>query len=268
MWRNLVLVLVLCVSSRAHADLAFSQQVVDQTCDFFEWALDLQMTQAQRDDAKVLLHKFWTAKDKKDIDGVEQILAMRAKLMSVDAAARAKVQPQVQQGLLDGMRKEPNEPAAKWLQALYDNAHVSLVPGQPALTRQSVDALAEMLAFVYGEASKGKPLPIDKKYKDELAKALVQNWANVPDQTKLALARVPGTWAALRMQWAVTPERDRKTLRVQWAQSLAPQNKQDPQNLAAQMYAERARHQIAMRAIDAIGCAAGCNYHYEYRWEP
>jgi hypothetical protein len=271
MWRSIIVVAALCVAAPARAELAYSQQVVDQTCDFLEWALDLQMTAGQRDHAKTLLADLWKKKDHKAIGTIEEILEARAKLVGLQPDARAKAQVQVQTAMLDALHKGTQDAASKWLLAVYDSAHTSLVTGDPPLTRQSVDALAELLGFLYGEAGNGKPIAIDAKYEDSLASGLVEHWRDLPEATRRSLGQVPAYWAAIRVQWAAMPEGDRKKLRAQWAKSLAPPKAagKSPQSLAMQIYAEKTRHELAMHAIDAIGCAAGgCTWKYEYRWVP
>jgi hypothetical protein len=276
MWRKsaIVIAVLWCAwPARARAELAYSQQVVDQTCDFFEWAFELQMTVSQREDGKVVLEKFWKQKDHKSIAAVQGVLDARAQLLAAKPEVRAQTQHEVQTKLLAALRKDPNDPASKWLLGVYDSAHVSLVQGDPPLTRQSVDALAELLGFMSGQASKGKPVVPDTKYKDALTKALVTGWKDVPDATKQQLGQIPAYWAAIRTQWASASESDRKQLRAQWAKSFTPAKgkagPKSPDDIMLATYAEKMKHEVAMQALDAIGCSAQrCAWKYEYRWVP
>src|SRR5450432_2763260 len=102
MLRLALVVLIVAGSATVRADPlvagepALTQDMVDHTADFLEWALDLQMTSAQRDEAKQILVKSWQQKDRAAIASVGQILEVRSKLLAASPDARTEAHQKVQ----------------------------------------------------------------------------------------------------------------------------------------------------------------------------
>jgi hypothetical protein len=275
-----LVVAFLCASSLARADVLvageppLTQEMVDQTGDFLEWAFDLQLTSEQRGDTKAIMLAAWKKKDRAAIDSVNGILAARTKLLDLAPDVRQAAQQKVQPQLVQQLKSSPKDPTSRWLLGVYDSAHTPLVGGAQPLTRQMIDAYAELVGFIVGVASTGNPVMPDRTFKDGLRKSMVAGWKKVDAAQKEQLAHMPLYWAAIRTQWATTSEQDKATYREQWAKALgglAASSKRTPEQqlveLQKQMMLEKARHDMTMRMLDAIGCAtSNCTWKYEYRW--
>jgi len=203
-------------------DPPLTDEIVDHTCDFLEWAIATPFTLAQRDEAKHIMIAFWKKHDKAAIAAVQQVLQLRDQLLQSTPESRAQAQPKVEAKLVESMRAQPSDPTNHWLLGIYDAGHKSIADGEPALTQQTVAALAEMLGFVLGQAHDGKPLQPSAKDIDQLAKKLAAEWGKLEVDQRKQLAAMPSTWASVRMEWAGLTAADRKKYREQWAKALAP----------------------------------------------
>jgi len=90
-----------------------------------------------------------------------------------------------------------------------------LAPGNPPLTREVSDRVAEFLAFIIAEAS-GKPLVADQQFKDEWARMLAARYVNRTAAERERLSQVPELWASLRASWPRMSEEERAKYRAEW----------------------------------------------------
>jgi hypothetical protein len=108
------------------------------------------------------------------------------------------------------------------LLGIYDAGHVAIAAGDPPLTRQVVNAYAELYGFVLGQAQRGKAIAPDRASLDTMAKNLSAEWSKLDAAERQQLARMPRIWAATRLQWTAMTEAERKKYRDEWAKSAAP----------------------------------------------
>jgi hypothetical protein len=267
-----LVIVSLCVSLSARAEVlvagnpALDQSMVDRTCDLLEWALDLQMTVAQRTHARDALVAVWKAKDKEAIASEQQLLDTYDKLVKLTQAQRDEARAKITPLVVDGLKKQAKDPINTWLLGVYDAAHVELAKGDVALTRQMLDAYVELVEFVASEAA-GKPITIDAKLRAETAKQIAAKWPKLDKAQQQQFAQLPSTWAGLRVAWAKTPEDQRAQLRTQWRAAMAP--KQDHPVTAAEFYKTMNNYRMMSKMIqmqhEAMMMAMG-GYHYEWQW--
>jgi hypothetical protein len=292
---SLLIAIVLMIAVPSHGDVLvegsppLTQDIVDHTCNFLEWGLDLQFTAAQRDEARTVITRLWKDNDRKAIDGIQQILAAYAQLARATPAARQAAQHKVQDQLVAGMRSDHADATSRWLLTVYDHAHVALADGPPPLTHQIADAYAELLGFLVGEATRGQAIVPERKAEDELAAKLASGWAGLDAKQRQQLAIMPAYWAALRVEWDRTAPADRGKYRAQWAKAFAaaqPKTNQPRPNqpgtaqatatsalayqaqLAALMMQYQTMSKMISSATDAMTIAMNPGVHYEYRWVP
>src|SRR5262249_37321425 len=152
-------------------------------------------------------------------------------------------------------------------------AHTPLARGEPPLTRQAIDACAELLAFLAGQAAKGATEKPDAKLKKTVEHELVARWPKLDHAQQQQVAMLPAYWAAMRIAWSRASESERAAARKQWAESLhqqlAPKMTMAEFMQTANNY--RMMSQMLKVSTDmslyAIGNIGG-GQHYEWKWVP
>ncbi len=98
-----------------------TSDTVHKVTGFFEWALDLHFTPAEAQEQEQMLLADWAnpAKRKSTLELVQTI----DKAAKVSPETRNRVQGEVRRVLLEGMRKQKDDPESRWMLALYERAH-------------------------------------------------------------------------------------------------------------------------------------------------
>jgi hypothetical protein len=260
--RTWILVIVLGLARVAQADVLvegeppLTQDMVDRSCDLLEWAMDLQMTAEQRDHARDTLVASWKAKDHQAIANSTQLLALYDRVARLTPAQRDQARGKTTPELLAQLKKDRKDPLARWLLGVYDTAHAPIAQGDPPLTRQTIDACAELL-------------------KTSVEHELVARWPKLDHAQQQQLARLPAFWAAARVAWARASETERAAARKQWAEALhrqiAPQ--MTPLEFAQALNHIQMSYRMASEMVRisgelglyAIGNIDG-HSHYEWKW--
>jgi tetratricopeptide (TPR) repeat protein len=94
-----------------------------------------------------------------------------------------------------------------------------LAPGNPPLTREVSDVVAEFVAFMITETT-GKPLVADQQFKDSWAQMLAAKYGTRSAVEQERLSHIPTHWATVRLDWPQRKEEDRAKLREQWREFL------------------------------------------------
>ena len=94
-----------------------------------------------------------------------------------------------------------------------------LAPGNPPLTREVSDVVAEFLAFMITEAT-GKPLVADQQFKDSWAQMIAAKYATRSAVEQERLSHIPTQWATVRLDWAQKKEEEREKFREQYREVL------------------------------------------------
>lgn len=107
-----------------------TNDMVKRATGFFEWVLDSHFTPAQAHEYEQMLVRDWsdTAKRKSTMD----LMQMLDKLNAATPQKRDQVQAELQRTLVEGMRKETQDPASRLMLAIYDAAHPVNTPVSPA----------------------------------------------------------------------------------------------------------------------------------------
>ena len=196
-----------------------TEETVGRFTEFFEWAFDVHLTNDQSQVLRKYAIDSWTQKKKSDMDDIVSVVQQQIDLAKLPADQRRYVRVKIEPELLDQMRKQPNEPMARWALAVYESSHKTIAPGSPPLTRQSTDAFLESLFFMSGEVS-GQPSVPDRKQKDDWAKALAANYPKMSAEMKQQIAGMPLNASAMRMVWPELSEEVKARYRAQWAEEL------------------------------------------------
>jgi hypothetical protein len=266
-----------------------TQAKVDQTIDFLEWLMEVPFTEAQRRTIVTFFVDAWRKNDRTEIDGMADVLAMRAQLAKLTAAEKEVARQAAQPETIKQWRTE-SDAGAKLMVEIYDAAHKPIAPGEPPLTRQGADAMLEVLLFMAAEVEGQPAVSATPAMKDEWARGLAAGYAKLDDAGRKQIEQMPGAWAALRFAWPELSDADKKQLRGQWAQSAEVKqiaaalpklqgtpppgvgsnqtpsdgSATDREKAAAQaLHTSYEMHRLQMNALNNI--SSGWNYQYRFR---
>ena len=116
---------------------------------FYEWALDVRLSEAQYHEFERLLVDRW-----KQPGGAARAEILKTKdwwgeIVGMRVSARGEIQPRVQDSILARLRASARgDDAARWLLARYAEAHQALAPGNPPLTKVLADRMADYWEWV------------------------------------------------------------------------------------------------------------------------
>jgi tetratricopeptide (TPR) repeat protein len=119
-----------------------------------------------------------------------------------------------------------------------------LAPGNPPLTREVSDALAEFVAFIISETM-GTALVADQPFKDSWAQMLAANYRSRSAAEQERLSHVPEVWASLRGSWPQKGEEERAKLRDEWREILK-------QAMTASRTKEQVEAEKSLQALQAL----------------
>ncbi|MBI3181695.1 MAG: hypothetical protein HYZ28_06095 [Myxococcales bacterium] len=272
-----------------------TEEVVGRFTEFFEWALDVQLTDEQRELVRQDLSDSWRKKDKESITGVLDTVARQKDFAQLSRTDRELVRQQLTTELIDELRKTPNDPLARWVLQVYESAHQPIAEGRPPLTRQSADAFVEVLCFMVSEAL-GSSFKPDRALKDAWAASLAKDYPGFSEEQKQQITRMPLYWAAVRSTWPKLPKEEQKKYRAQWGEgvkALWPQQaspaapaegataarpaERGKKSAAELMRESASRHQAFMgmmnlsmqthyTRMNSINALGGSPWRYEYRY--
>jgi hypothetical protein len=196
---------------------------VNAVNDFIEWVLDVPFTDAQRDALRDHFVAAWKANDRGEIEGVGQIITGRAQLDKVTDANKKELARQAMRAqIVKLLRGEAGrgDAMSRMVIGIYDAAHHPLAAGDPPLTRQATDATLEILYFmaarVTGAAADVAP---GSEQRDQFAQQLAAAYGTMPRENREELARMPMSWAALRVAWPELSREEQAKLTAAWAGS-------------------------------------------------
>ncbi|HUU22158.1 MAG TPA: carboxypeptidase-like regulatory domain-containing protein, partial [Phycisphaerae bacterium] len=162
----------------------------------------------------------WRKKDRGEIEGAAQVVALYRQIEKLDQAARDRARDENQAGFLATWRENKADPASQWAVATYEQAHKPIAEGPPPLTRQMTDANLELLCFVLGEV-RGKPFSAPgRAVRDYWAKHVAEGYQNRDAAQRKLLADTPTGWAAVREGWPKLSEEQKAACRGQWKQQF------------------------------------------------
>ena len=207
----------------AEGNPPLTQATVDEVSDFLEWLMEVPFTEDQRKLIEQNIVESWKKNDRADIEGTLEVRKLRAQLSAMTSEQKQLARQAAQPELIKAAQKE-TDAVAKMIVQVYENAHQPIAQGEPPLTRQSADALLEMLFFMAsqvqgGDAAAAVRTQPTQQMKDEWAKNLAANYDKTDAAARQSIAKMPMTWAAVRMLWTDLPEADKAAARAQWGQS-------------------------------------------------
>jgi hypothetical protein len=107
-------------TNHSHNDI---KQFENKLVRVFEWVLDGRFTSAQRVELSRLIESSVQSGNATDLKSLQDIVKLNDLIDTIPAEREAEVRAGIQQKILEGLRKQPNDPTAKLLLSVYDNAH-------------------------------------------------------------------------------------------------------------------------------------------------
>lgn len=204
---------------------ALTQEMVDRYNLFFEWLLDAPMTQEQRRQVQEALSADWKARNHTEIDNALRAVRFQEQIEQKTDSERDLLRASLQPTVLNTLQKQPNNPSARWVMALYDQAHRPIAAGTPSLTRQMTDSFIELLCFLHNQAVGGEPFAVSGDDKEQFARTLAADYSKYRPELQKHIASMPIMWAALRYRWPKLGETDRDAYKNKfraYLKSIAP----------------------------------------------
>jgi hypothetical protein len=249
-----------------------TEEMIGRFAEFFEWAFAMRLTNDQVNVLRKYSVDVWNKQSQSDKDAIVNVVQLQIELSKADpqqlAVVRANYEPQV----LEAMRKQPNEPMAVWVLAVYASSHKVLASGNPPLTRQTSDAFVEALFFMLGEVQGKRDEVPDARMKNDWATVLTGAYPRMNDALKQQIAAMPLFIAQMRLNWPKLPETQKAKYRSAWAEAVktllpapAPataSNRSGGKMSVAEVMAEQTRrHQNAMDTSSFMRSMATMSYN-------
>jgi hypothetical protein len=231
-------------------------ELLEKATGFFEWLLDAQLTREQRREFQESLAKSWTERKQDEIQSTVTVVQFSDRLNRMSPKDREAYRQVLQGKFLAEMRTQPGSMLARWVLNIYDSAHNPIAPGNPPLTRQMVDAYAEVVGFMLRESMGKQYFAANRVFKDALSQSLIAQYSRLAPQQQAALGQVPGIWAIIQARWPARPEAEKQSLRNQWRISL-----QQIVNAAAQSAPAANQAQASSGSLDQM-----VNKEIEHNW--
>lgn len=102
---------------------SLTEGMVSRMIELFEWGLDGKFTKEQRIQFRQQRMEEWHSKDRKSMNNVVELLKFRDLAVTLSNAERQKLHAQFQAGILETLRKQPEDNTARLLLSVYDNSH-------------------------------------------------------------------------------------------------------------------------------------------------
>jgi len=207
-----------------------TRYMLDETEDFLEWLMQVPFTDAQKATIEGEIRGSWKKNDRKEIDGIQEVLKADQQLAAMKPAERDVARQTALDDAIKQWRTEKDSPSAKIMVEIYETAHKPIAAGNPPLTRQNVDAFAEFLCFAAGQTA-GINFTPPPEIRDKLAAAVAEKYAGIAPAQRALIVRMPLIWASLRVLWPEISDAEKKQYVDAW--------KQDPHlvELGKQFYA-------------------------------
>lgn len=186
--------------------------------DLCEWALQIPLTEAQRQSLNQLAASLPPAR-------IQQLTADEQRLQALNPSQRSPLRPEISAHLLAG-----SDPLTAWAQQTQNTAAQVVVAGDPALTSQTLAAFGEWLLFA---VDPDNPPVVSEKLASVLDTALGDLYPTLDASQRTKLVQLPLGWASLRKQWPGLDSTQRQQLQTKWRALLGPLfSRQDKLRLA------------------------------------
>jgi hypothetical protein len=135
---------------------ALTQEMLERSSAFVEWAMGVQFTPAQRSTQQAFVLDHWKKGDAEDIGSLLELLDLEKQVSAMSAAEKAQLPEKVRPAVLESLRQESAEgdAEAKWLLDVYESyIDRPIVGGDgknvPPLTPSMLRRYADMMELAW-----------------------------------------------------------------------------------------------------------------------
>ncbi len=175
--------------------------------DLCEWALQVPLTEAQRQSLAQLITGLPPSR-------LAQMNADEQRLQATDVQQRNSLRAELHGHLLGG-----SDALASWALQTESTSSLVLVAGEPALTSQAMAAFCEWLLFAVDPEN---PPVVSAQLAAILDRAVEDLYPTLDATQRAHLAQLPLGWASLRKQWPGLDAAHREQLQSKWRAQLGP----------------------------------------------
>jgi hypothetical protein len=157
---------------------------------FYEWALDVRLSEPQYLEFERLLADRWRQPGGAAKSDIVMAGQRWGEIIGMRVTARGETQPRVRDSVFARLRAS-NDDAAHWLLARYTDAHRVLAPGNPPLTQSLADRIADYWEWALD-------VRFDERERRELQQFQVAMWAQRDAAWKQSwITIIPAWWTTL-----------------------------------------------------------------------
>ena len=185
---------------------------------FYEWALDLRLTESQYLEFERLLVDRWKQPGGAGRSDIVQAGARWGEIIGMRVVARGQIQSRMQDSVVGHLRRSSSDDTARWLLARYAEAHRILTPGNPPLTQGLADRIADYWEWALD-------VRLGQRERQELQQLQVAMWAQrAADWKQNWITIIPAWWTTLSSLGPV----ERTVMRVGVRTKVLAEIRQDP----------------------------------------
>jgi hypothetical protein len=186
---------------------------------FYEWALDVRLSEAQWSEFERLLVDRWKQPGGAARAEILSTSNRWSEIVGMRVTTRGEIQPRVQDSILSRLRGSTGgSDAAHWLLARYAEAHQTLAPGNPPLTKVLADRMADYWEWVLD-------VELGDRDRQELQQFQIAQWAHKDAAWKRTwITIIPAWWTTMANLGPV----ERTLLRVEARTNVLKEVRGDP----------------------------------------
>lgn len=184
------------------------------------WVAGFEIDQPSRAAFDGAIREDWRTSTPEERQAFRPNLEAIEKLMGEEPRAREVMRLNYRKELIAEARKKNAEPLGRYLLGAIAAAHPPLAKGDPPLTRNVVEAMVRMMAFMMADL-RGLPEPsVPSDVVDNAAKVLAQRWPELSVARRQAFLDSPLQFAALRYRWPALSDAAKEPTRAAWRRSV------------------------------------------------
>jgi hypothetical protein len=192
--------------------------MVQKASAFFQWLLEVPLTPEQQQQFRNAVARSWISGRQDEIQSTLQVIQFSDQILSSKSVTEREVIRQtVQPKYLAQIRAQPDNELSRWVLGIYDTAHKPIVPGNPPLRAQVVDAYVAFLSFMMNQSlGNNWSFTGGGSFRDAVAQPIIASYPGLRADQQAAMAQIPLQWAQLNDAWPKTPLAQRQQLCAQW----------------------------------------------------
>ena len=188
---------------------------------FYEWALDVRLSEPQYVEFEQLLANRWKQPGGAARSDIVNAGTRWGEIIGMRVATRGEIQPRLHDSVVARLRGSSDD-AARWLLARYADAHRILAPGNPPLTQGLADRIADYWEWALdvrlGDRERRELQQFQVTMWAQRDAAWKQSWITIIPAWWTTLS-VSARWSARSCAWGCERESSRRFARIRRSHS-------------------------------------------------